>query len=83
MIGDVMKGQLSAEMLILITVVLAIVAIAATQLMKSAKGAGEQIENQSQELYERTSTAMKAGSGEFCMNDEDCQSGRCDKNKCE
>ncbi len=80
--GDVMRGQLSAEMLILITVVLAIVAIAATQLMKSAKSAGEQVENQSQQLYERTSSAMKARSGEFCINNEDCQSGSCQNNKC-
>jgi archaellum component FlaG (FlaF/FlaG flagellin family) len=35
--GDVMRGQLSAEMLILIVVVLAIVAIAASQLLNTAK----------------------------------------------
>ena len=45
-----MRGQLSAEMMILIVVVLAIVAIAATQLIGSAKDAGEQIDTQSQWL---------------------------------
>ncbi|NYZ77693.1 class III signal peptide-containing protein [Candidatus Micrarchaeota archaeon] len=79
-----MKGQLSAEMLILITVVLAIVAIAATQLMKSAQGAGEQVEQQSNLLYERTSGAMKGADGEFCISNTDCQSDNCDtsNNEC-
>ncbi len=68
--GDVVKGQLSAEMLILITVVLAIVAIAASQMLSSAKGAAEQIEEQGSALEESTSAAMICGNS--CSDDGDC-----------
>lgn len=67
-----MRGQLSAEMLILITVVLAIVAIAASQLLSGAKGAAEQIEEQSTSLEESTGAAMICGSA--CTDDSDCES---------
>ena len=78
-----MRGQLSAEMLILITVVLAIVAIAASQLIGTAKDAGEHIENESEGLYTKTSEAMKGDAGDFCVDAEDCLSGlSCDENKC-
>jgi len=70
-----MRGQLSAEMLILITVVLAIVAIAASQLLTTAKDTGEQISEQSSTLADRTGAAMKAGPGEFCVTAEDCREG--------
>ena len=78
-----MRGQLSAEMMILIVVVLAIVAIAATQLIGSAKDAGEQISTQSDDLYEKTSAAMKGSEGDFCVDDEDCLSESCTDNKCD
>ena len=40
-----MKGQISAEMLILLAVVVAIVAIAAVYLMNAAKQGGEAVES--------------------------------------
>ncbi len=61
-------------MLILIAVVIAVVAIAAMQMMKTAKDTGEDIDTQSQELSDKTSSAMKAQEGEFCVEDEDCLS---------
>jgi len=67
-----LRGQLSAEMMILIVVVLAIVAIAATQLLGSAQEAADQISNQTGELTAKTNAAMKSGAGEFCVADDDC-----------
>ena len=80
-----MRGQLSAEMMILIVVVLAIVAIAATQLLGSAQEAAGQISNQTGELTVKTNAAMKSGKGEFCVVPEDCEEGlTCsDKSRCE
>lgn len=78
-----MRGQLSAEMLILITVVLAVVAIAASQLLTGAQETGEQIDKQSSALANRTGAAMKAGPGEFCVTADDCREGlRCENSKC-
>jgi len=65
-----MRGQLSAEMLIMVTVVLAIVAIAASQLLSGASGAADQIETQSDSLYNTTSTAMSCGKP--CTVDDEC-----------
>lgn len=70
--GVGMRGQLSAEMLILITVVLAVIAIAAMQLMGTASDTGEKIDEQAEEMYERTSDAMKGKQGDFCTEDNDC-----------
>ena len=78
-----MKGQLSAEMLILIVVVLAVVAIAATQLMGSAKETSKNIQNQSNRINLMTSEAVKSAEGEYCMYDEDCREGlRCQEYRC-
>lgn len=49
-----MKGQLSAEMIILIAVILAVVAIVAIQMTKTAQGAGSAVENQSSSILNRT-----------------------------
>jgi len=73
-----MKGQLSAEMLVLMVVVLAIVAIASMQLIGTAKGAGKQASSQSQDLLDRSSDAIKSQSGEACQYDGDCDAGSCD-----
>ncbi len=82
--GFIMKGQLSAEMLLLIVVILAVVAIVATHVLSSAREAGSQISEQSEDLYEKVDTGMKAREGEFCTEDDDCLSGRCSENyRCE
>lgn len=73
--GELMRGQLSAEMLILIVVVLAVVAIAATQLMGSAKETSKNIQNQSDRINLMTAEAIKSAEGEYCMYDEDCREG--------
>ena len=79
-----MKGQLSAEMLILIAVVIAIVAIAATRLMDTAQDSSKTVEEQSGTMLETSKEAMKAQSGEFCVINKNCDSGSCNKpiNEC-
>ncbi len=70
-----MKGQLSAEMLVLIVVVFSIVAIAAIQLVGTAKQTGADIQNQSHRLGNMTSEAIKSSEGGYCISDEDCRNG--------
>lgn len=80
---NLMRGQLSAEMLILIVVVLAVVAIAATQLMGSAKETSKNIQNQTGRINLMTSEAVKSAEGEYCMYDEDCREGfSCQNYRC-
>ena len=78
-----MKGQLSAEMLVLIVVVLAVVAIAAVQLVGTAKETSDNIGKQSEELNEMTAEAIKSPEGGYCFDDDDCQDGLgCDGYRC-
>ena len=86
-----MRGQLSAEMLILIVVVLAVVALAASQLMKTGQTASSNIENQSDTLFWKSGQEVKSDVGEPCRDGtntkgedyDDCKEGlSCDNNKC-
>jgi hypothetical protein len=74
------KGQLSAEMLILIAVVIAIVAIAATRLVSTAQDSSESIDTQSDEMLDMSNKAVKGKPGDFCTEDKHCASGSCDSN---
>lgn len=73
-----MKGQLSAEMLILIVVVIAVVAIAASQLMKTTENTGNKMDQEAGKLFDKTDNALKEKEGGICASDEDCISGICD-----
>ncbi|MBD3210367.1 class III signal peptide-containing protein [Candidatus Micrarchaeota archaeon] len=78
-----MKGQLSAEMLILIVVVLAVVAIASVQLIGTAKETSENIGKHTDRLNQLTSEAVKSPEGGFCTDDEDCEKGMgCEEYRC-
>jgi len=70
-----MKGQLSAEMLLLIVVILAIVAIVATQLIGSAKSTSKTIHNQTNTIVQKANNAILGQNGDVCVNDADCASG--------
>lgn len=48
-----MKGQVSAEMLILLAVIIAIVALAGYYLTKTTEDAGKSIDDQSQSILEK------------------------------
>ncbi|MEM4272304.1 MAG: class III signal peptide-containing protein [Candidatus Bilamarchaeaceae archaeon] len=74
------KGQVSAEMLILLAVVVAIVAIAATYLMNAGKAAGEQVESQANITLSRVGELSKGDVGDVCapsLGGSDCKSGVC------
>ncbi len=72
---DAMKGQLSAEMLVMIVVVLAVVAIAASQLLGSAKQTGAGIRNETERIGRMAAESMKSAEGEYCIYPEDCVQG--------
>jgi len=78
-----MKGQLSAEMLILIVVVLAVVAIVATQMINTAQKGSEKIESQSNSILEKTEVVVKAKKGDFCVEPKDCATNNCFANSCD
>lgn len=48
------RGQLSAEMIILVAVILAVVAIVAMQMTKTAQSASNAVGNQSDRILNRT-----------------------------
>jgi len=78
-----MKGQLSAEMLILIVVVMAIVAIVSVQLIGTAKETSGNIEKQTERLNQMTADAIKSPEGGYCIEDEDCESSlTCESFRC-
>lgn len=78
-----MKGQLSAEMLILIVVVMAVVGIAAIQLISSGQEASENIGDQTDHLNEMAKESIKSKAGQFCIDGDDCRSGSCSDNTCD
>lgn len=79
-----MKGQLSAEMLILIVVVMAVVSIAASQMMGTAKDMSGNISNQTLRIGLMASESMKSNEGGFCIYDYDCMDGlECPNHRCE
>ncbi len=77
-----MKGQLSAEMLILLVVILGIIAIAATQLIGSARETSDSIGSTTKRISEMTNV-IKGEEGDFCVISEDCLEGLdCERNRC-
>jgi uncharacterized protein (UPF0333 family) len=71
-----MKGQLSAEMIILVVVILAIVAIVASTLISSAKDTSGSVTN--------ATTKISESLGDICIKDADCGSGRaCVQGECQ
>jgi len=79
-----MKGQISAEMLILLAVVIAIVAIAAVYIMNAAKQGGEAVESRvSDVLQESGDTQGGTGQpGDPCSTHTDCLSASCQYGYC-
>ncbi|MCX8174680.1 MAG: hypothetical protein N3E51_00540 [Candidatus Micrarchaeota archaeon] len=73
-----MKGQLSAEMLILLVIVLGLAIIVASTMMQSASKASEKIEQKTQAVIEKAEGGAKGSAGSPCYSNEDCSSGSCD-----
>src|SRR3989338_2907794 len=72
-----MKGQLSAEMLILIVVVLAVVALVASQLMKTGEETSKAIEESSGKIINATEVNLKKSAGASCTENKECKSDYC------
>ncbi len=70
-----MRGQLSAEMIILLLVILAIVAIAANNLINTSKMAGSTFSNKTEKMISNLN--------EMCITDEDCNGGKCVNGRCQ
>ena len=64
-----MKGQLSAEMLVVLVVILGAAILLASVMLDSAKKAGEKITERSDALFEKSP----------CLADSDCASGSCNQ----
>lgn len=76
-----MRGQISAEMLILLAVVLAIVALAAAYLMDVGKKAGGEVQERTDEILEGSAGGAGAAGSE-CESNSDCVSGNCEYGIC-
>ena len=75
-----MKGQISAEMLIILAIVIAVAVVLASQLLKSTKTMSKSI-NESTSTIERQTEALKEGM--YCERDSDCGPGmKCENNVC-
>lgn len=74
-----MKGQLSAEMLVVLVVILGLAVILASTLMKSASKAANAADQKTAAVLEASENgAVKGASGDYCANNIDCESGSCD-----
>ena len=69
-------------MLILLAVVVAIVALAATYLMDLGKNAGESVQEQSTDVLSDVKELSKGDAGAPCIDGDDCKSGSCSDNRC-
>ena len=62
-----MKGQLSAEMLIVLAIVLGLVFIVFTQMTKTTKDVSEAVDERGEELIDKSKQRIS------CSDDADCQ----------
>ncbi|MBI5223564.1 hypothetical protein HY990_04020 [Candidatus Micrarchaeota archaeon] len=78
-----MKGQLSAEMMILIVVIISLIAIVAIQLLSSAKESSSNFQSQSDRLSNITSNAVRSDLDGPCLENDDCKIGlMCVRSRC-
>ena len=74
-----MRGQLSAEMLIILVVILGVAVLVASVMLKSANKAADKVSAKTDTVLNATDAAsLRGASGEYCVSDADCQSGSCD-----
>jgi len=64
-----MKGQISAEMLIILAIVIAVAVVLASQLMKTSKTMGQSIEESSSIISHQTESLRV---GMYCTDTQDC-----------
>ena len=74
------RGQISAEMIIVLAILLGLIFIVATRLQETAKSASETVQQQSQDIFSVISETAELGkkqSGEYCSVDSECMGGSC------
>jgi uncharacterized protein (UPF0333 family) len=74
-----MKGQVSAEMLILLAVVIAIVALAASALMNTAQQSRDSVTSRTNDVLTNTNNVANCRA---CTNDADCYTGEQCTSRC-
>ncbi len=73
------KGQLSAEMLVVLVVILGLAVILASTLMKSASKAANAADQKTDAVLQASnSSVINGASGDYCATDSDCASNSCD-----
>ncbi len=75
-----MRGQISAEMIIIIAILMGLVMTLGDQLQKTSRSTAAQIQNQTldvQILMNETSGFSKRATGEVCISSRQCRSGDC------
>ena len=73
------KGQLSAEMLVVLVVILGLAVILASTMLKSAGKAAASADAKTNAVLEASDSGVAKGvSGDYCTADPDCASGSCD-----
>ena len=73
-----MKGQLSAEMLILLVILLGVAVIVASTMMQSANKASQKIEQKTDTILTKADQGAAGAAGDQCASNADCASGSCD-----
>ena len=80
------RGQLSAEMLIVLVVILGLAVILASVMLKSANKAASAVEEKTNSVIAASNaSSVKVASGGYCTADSDCESNSCGaySNKCD
>ena len=73
------RGQLSAEMLIVLVVILGLAVILASTMLKSASKAAAGADAKTDEVLKASDSGVAKGvGGDYCTSDSDCTSGSCD-----
>ena len=73
------KGQLSAEMLVVLVVILGLAVILASTMLKSANKAASSADAKTDEVLKISDSGVAKGvSGDYCAADSDCTYGGCD-----
>lgn len=76
-----MRGQLSAEMLILIVVVLAVLALVASQVLGIAQQGSQRAGQQSEDIFNQIGET-KLPDGAACQKDSNCENDNCYNGYC-
>jgi type II secretory pathway pseudopilin PulG len=73
------KGQLSAEMLVVLVVILGLAVILASTMLKSANKAAASADAKTNAVLEASDQGvLKGTAGDYCASNFDCESNSCD-----